>query len=113
MDPDNKQNAIDRSKTQTPAEIDRPREDVGRKAGMASPTPSIERGARNVKQGWAEFKSKLSQKWDRLDATEIDTYQGRDRTSLVGFLHQKVGGERSAVERDVDSLARDTSYRFD
>lgn len=111
MDPDNKQTSMDRSKTQTPAEIDRPREDTGRKSSAANASQPT--GGRNAKEGWAEFKARLSQKWNRIDEREIDTFQGRDRTSLVGFVHEKVGGDRSTVERDVDTLARDTSYRFD
>ncbi|GEM_PF-7088129 len=90
------------------------REEIGRQ-GAAS-TGSMHRNepvGQKMKEGWREFKAKIRQKWSHLNDKDIDTYQNRSRNDFVGYVHGKVGGDRSLVERDVDTFARDTNYRWD
>lgn len=89
-------------------------EPIGRKGGMASgSTMERETTGQKVKEGWQDFKTKISQKWNDLTDKDIDNFQRKDRRELVGYVHGRVGGDRTLVERDIDTLARETNYRFD
>jgi hypothetical protein len=92
------------------------REEIGQTGGMGtSATGSLNRGetaGQKVKQGWNEFKTKVRGKWNQLTDKDIDTYQNRNRNDFVGYVHGKVGGDRTMVERDIDTFARDTNYRW-
>lgn len=66
-----------------------------------------------VREGWHDFKTNVRQKWNQLTDNDIDTYQSRERNDFVGYVHGKVGGEKSMIERDVDALARQSNYRWD
>lgn len=61
---------------------------------------------------WKVFKGKLREKWGALTDDELDRLQGR-REQLVGHIERRVGEDRSRLERDIDSYARETGYRFD
>jgi hypothetical protein len=92
------------------------RDEIGRKGGMTGGTTSMQRDqpvGQKVKQGWNEFKSKIKTKWNRLDDNELDTYSSRNRNDFVGYVHGKVGGDRSMIERDIDTYSRETNYRWD
>lgn len=86
------------------------RDDIGRTGGAA--TSATSKTGQNVKQGWNDFKAKVRQKWNNLTDKDIDTYQNRNRNDFVGYVHGKVGGDRTMVERDIDTFARDTNYRW-
>lgn len=89
------------------------REDIGRKGGAATGSAIQREGvAQNVKEGWVDFKAKIRQKWSQLSDKDVDTYQGRNRNDFVGYVHGKVGGDRTMIERDIDAYARDTNYRW-
>lgn len=66
-----------------------------------------------VKQGWNEFKAKVTGKWHQLKGDNtLDSYSGKTRNDFVGYVHGKVGGDRSLVERDVDGFAKETKYQW-
>ena len=90
------------------------RDTIGRKGGMASGS-SVHRetAGQNVKQGWNDFKAKVRQKWNQLTDDDLDRYSSRNRNDLVGYVHGNVGGDRTLIERDIDTFARDTNYRWD
>ena len=89
------------------------RDEIGRKGGAATGgTMQRESVGQNVKEGWNDFKAKVRQKWNQLSDKDIDTYQNRNRNDFVGYVHGKVGGDRTMIERDVDAYARDTNYRW-
>ena len=88
---------------------------IGRKGGSATGSSTIHRetAGEKVREGWNDFKANVRQKWNQLTDQDIDTYQGRDRNDFVGYVHGKVGGEKSMIERDVDALSRQSNYRWD
>ena len=89
------------------------REPIGRK-GSESMGAQTARGSPPVmKQGWRELRTKLRTKYDQLTDNDLDAFQGRRKDDLVGFIGERVGGDRSAISRDVDNLARETNYRWD
>ncbi len=91
------------------------RDDIGRKGGSTSGS-ALHRNepvGQKVKEGWQEFKAKVRAKWNHLTDKDLDTYQKRNRGDFVGYVHGKVGGDRAVVERDIDSFARDTKYRWE
>lgn len=86
------------------------RSDIGRTGGAATGTQMP--AGQKAKEGWQDFKAKVRQKWNQLTDNDIDTYQSRGRNDLVGFVHNRVGGDRTMIERDIDTFARDTRYRW-
>jgi len=89
------------------------RDEIGRKGGASTGSTVQREGVgQNVKQGWHDFKAKVRQKWNQLSDKDIDTYQNRNRNDFVGYVHGKVGGDRTMVERDIDTFAKDTNYRW-
>jgi hypothetical protein len=91
------------------------RDEIGRQGASTSTTGTMRRNeptGQKVKEGWHDFKAKVRQKWNQLTDKDIDTYQNRSRNDFVGYVHGKVGGDRAMVERDVDTFARDSSYRW-
>ena len=89
------------------------RDEIGRKGGAATGSTMTRQGTgQGVKEGWNDFKAKVRQKWNNLTDKDIDTYQSRNRNDFVGYVHGKVGGDRNLVERDIDTFARDTNYRW-
>lgn len=92
------------------------REDIGRTGGMARSSGTTmgrgETAGQKMKEGWNDFRTKVRQKWSQLTDRDIDTYQNRNRNDFVEYVHGKVGGDRTMVERDVDNIARDTNYRW-
>ena len=92
------------------------RDEIGRQGGSSATTGAMRRNepvGQKVKEGWHEFKAKVRAKWSQLTDKDVDTYQNRSRNDFVGYVHGKVGGDRSAIERDVDSFSRDTRYRWE
>ena len=91
------------------------KEEIGRKGGMGSTGTTMQRDqpvGQKVKQGWNEFKARITGKWSKLDSTELDSYSSRNRNDLVGYVHTNVGGDRGAIERDIDTYSRETNYRW-
>ena len=90
------------------------REEIGRKGSAMGGSATMERetAGEKVREGWNDFKTKIRQKWNQLSDSDIDTYQGRNRDDFVGYVHGKVGGDRTIVGRDIDTFARDTNYRW-
>lgn len=86
---------------------------VARKGGASSSATMTRGTGEKVREGWENFKAKLTGKWSKLDANELDTYQSRSRNDLVGYIGQRTGTDRSLVERDIDTFARDTNYRWE
>lgn len=66
----------------------------------------------NQKEGWTDFRGKLRGKYAQLSEGDLEAYKTRDRAALVGFVHQRVGGERSMIERDIDTYSRDTRFNW-
>jgi uncharacterized protein YjbJ (UPF0337 family) len=91
------------------------RDEIARQGG-SSTTGTMRREepvGQKMKEGWRDFKAKVRAKWSQLTDKDVDTYHGRSRNDFVGYVHGKVGGDRSLVERDVDTFARDARYRWD
>ena len=95
------------------------KEPIDRKGGMASTTTTrepvkekVREGAENVREGWQNFKMKVREKWSDLKDNDVDRYQA-NRSGLVGHIGETTGSDRSLIERDVDTLARETNYRCD
>lgn len=93
------------------ADIDR--EPIGRKGSTTGTTMPRETVGEKVREGWQDFRTNVRQKWNTLTDKDIDTYQGRNRNDFVGYVHNEVGGERSAIERDVDDISTRSNYRWD
>lgn len=87
-------------------------EPIGRKGSTTSATTTREPVGEKIREGWNDFKANVRQKWDQITDKDMDTYQGRDRNAFVGYVHNKVGGDRTAIERDVDDIARRSNYRW-
>lgn len=66
----------------------------------------------NIRQGWDQFRSRVRGKWNDISERDLDQYQGRRREDLVGYIGERTGGRREDIDRDVDTFARDTGYRF-
>ena len=60
---------------------------------------------------WKLFKGKLRERWGDLTDDELDRLQGQ-RDQLIGRIQERSGRERAEVERDIDSLSRDTNYAW-
>lgn len=90
------------------------RDEIGRKGGSAGSTTMRreETAGQKVKEGWNDFKAKVKGKWNQLTDKDLDTYQSRNRNDFVGYVHNRVGGDRGMIERDVDNYARETNYRW-
>ena len=88
------------------------REEIGRKGGVGTGATMHREGATGVREGWQDFKAKVRQKWSTLTDKDLDAYQGRNRDDFVGYVHGRVGGDRTLVSRDIDTFARDTNYRW-
>lgn len=90
------------------------REEIGRKAGTSATGSTMERetAGQKMKEGWIDFRTKVRQKWNQLTDKDLDTYQSKGRNDFVGYVHNRVGGDRTTVERDIDTFARDTNYRW-
>jgi hypothetical protein len=90
------------------------REEIGRKGGVGGTTGTMQRDTvgENVREGWQNLRSKIRGKWNQLTDKDLDTYQNRNRDDLVGFIGERVGGDRTAIGRDVDNFARETNYRW-
>lgn len=96
-------------------DIEQNRESVGRKGGMSGEGSTMQRqgAGENVKQGWQQFREKVRGKWNDISDRDLDQYQNKNRNDLVGYLNQKTGQDRNSIERDVDTFARDTNYRWE
>jgi uncharacterized protein YjbJ (UPF0337 family) len=70
-------------------------------------TPNEDR----VTGNWKLFKGKLRERWGDLTDDELDRLQGQ-RDQLIGRLQERSGRERAEIERDIDSLSRDTNYAW-
>lgn len=66
-----------------------------------------------VEDNWDRFKGRVREKWNDLTDRDLDSYKGRRKDELVGHISERTGEQREAIGRDVDSLSRDTGYRFD
>lgn len=90
------------------------RDEIGRK-GSASTGASMHKESvgQEIKENWQQFRTKVRAKWNQLTDNDLDRYQGRKRDDLVGFIGDRVGGDRTAIGRDIDSYARDTNYKWD
>lgn len=89
------------------------KEPIGRKGGMTgTATAQRETTSTKVREGWNDFKGKIRQKWNQLTDKDIDAYQSKNRNEFVGYVHNRVGGDRTMIERDVDNLARETNYKW-
>lgn len=88
-------------------------EPIGHKGSTSGTTMQNKPVGEKVREGWNDFKTNVRQKWDQLTDKDIDTYHGKPRNDFVGYVHGKVGGEKSIIERDVDALARQSNYRWD
>lgn len=91
------------------------RDEIGRKGGAGMSGSTVHRQdstKENIKEGWHDFKAKVRQKWNQLTDDDIDNYRSRGRSDFVNNVHTKVGGDRTAIERDIDSISRDTNYRW-
>ena len=85
---------------------------IGHKGSTSGTTMQNKPVGEKVREGWNDFKTNVRQKWNQLTDKDIDTYQNLNRNDFVGYVHGKVGGDRTAVERDVDDIARRSNYRF-
>lgn len=65
-----------------------------------------------IKGNWNQFKGKLREKWGNITDDELDRVRGQ-REQLVGYLQEKSGQEKDAINRDVDNYARTTGYKFE
>lgn len=94
--------------------LNREREEIGRKggAGVAGSTMQREGVGGKMSEGWQNFRAKVRGKWSQLTDKDLDTYQGRGRDDLVNFIGDRVGGDRTAIGRDIDNYARETNYRW-
>lgn len=91
------------------------RNEIGRKGGMTGGSTTMTREGNvgdQVKQGWHDLRAKIRGKWNQLTDKDLDTYQGRGRDDLVNFVGERVGGDRTAIGRDIDTYARETNYRW-
>ena len=68
-------------------------------------------GGDRVQGNWKQFKGKLREKWGDLRDDDLDRSQGQ-RDQLVGHIQERTGRQRQEIERDVDTISRDTGYRF-
>lgn len=65
-----------------------------------------------IKGNWNQFKGKLREKWGDITDDELDRVRGQ-REQLVGYLQQKSGQEKAAIDREVDNYSRTTGYKFE
>jgi len=65
-----------------------------------------------VKDNWDRFRMRVKGKWSDLTDRDLDQYKGRRRDDLVGHISTRTGNRREEIDRDIDSLARDTGYKF-
>ena len=65
-----------------------------------------------VRDNWDQFRMKVKEKWSDIKDRDIDTYKGKRREDLSGYIGQKTGSRREEVDRELDTLARDTGYNF-
>lgn len=64
-------------------------------------------------EAWTKFRSKVRSKWSDIEERDLDRYKGRNREELSGFINQRVSGSRREdINRDLDSISRETGYRF-
>lgn len=66
-----------------------------------------------VQDKWHDFRAAVREKWNDLTDRDIDQYKGRDRNEFVGYIGERTGSRREEIDRDIDSLSRNTGYRFD
>lgn len=66
-----------------------------------------------IEDKWDSFRMRVRSKWNDLTDRDLDQYKGRRRDELSGFIGERTGAERQQVDRDLDTLARDTGYRFE
>lgn len=86
-----------------------------RAAGRASGDAAgrAKRAARDAaRMTWMRFKGRLKEAWGGLTDDDLDRLEGR-RDQLIGYLQEKSGRSREALERDVDDVSRDAGYRFE
>lgn len=67
--------------------------------------------SQRVEGNWNQFKGKLREKWGDLTDDELDRLQGQ-RDQIVGRLQEHTGRQRQEVERDIDTISRESGYRF-
>ena len=60
---------------------------------------------------WRQFRGKLREKWGDLRDDDLDRVQGK-RGQLVGHIQERTGRQRQEIERDVDTISRDSGYSF-
>lgn len=91
------------------------REEVGRKGGVGGTAGTMERETpgQKVKEGWSDFRARVRGKWNEITERDLDEYRRRRRDDLVNFIGDRVGGDRTAIGRDIDNFARESNYRWD
>lgn len=65
-----------------------------------------------VKDNWDVFRMRVKEKWNDITDRDLDQYKGRRREELSGYIGQRTGSKHDDVDRDLDTLAQDTGYRF-
>ncbi|HLE95755.1 MAG TPA: CsbD family protein [Candidatus Thermoplasmatota archaeon] len=75
--------------------------------------PSKESGnvGGEMKGNASQFKGKLKQKWSDLTDADLDPVIDR-KDRLAGVIATKVGEDKSAIDREIDRLSRESNYSF-
>jgi uncharacterized protein YjbJ (UPF0337 family) len=61
-------------------------------------------GTRTKMQGhWEEIRGRVKEKWGQLTDDELDQVEGK-RDILVGKIHQRYGGVREDIDRELDHM---------
>lgn len=64
-----------------------------------------------AKGNWKQFKGKIQELWGDLTGDEMDRFEGK-RERLEGYLQEKTGENREAVQEKIDAASRETKYTF-